>query len=361
MKPPKHSHASPKHIEYVFDEASGLYCRAKSTQQYVVVFASEAHASGLCAALPQPYVRVTSRAALIAETAKRTVAAAFVDVDLLYQIAGELANVPIVGIIDDLPSETLSKTLRSLDSFPWLSHVITSSMLATPMAPVHLHMLLDRFALGPAHDMLGAGGVGRVALLARASRREARFERMHEFFAKRGLSSRTIAAIGEVSEELVMNALYDAPVEAGFFDHAIPRTEDVDLPVDRACEISYGLEGDNVFVRLRDTFGALSRSRLIEVLNRCNKGAVALDESRGGAGLGLWRVFSTASTISITVIPGQLTDVLIGLSTKDGRLAKQLLAVHLFFVPIMDGAVTNLVSDDDRGLLDHSITFVGVS
>jgi hypothetical protein len=201
--------------------------------------------------------------------------------------------------------------------------------------------------------MLSAAGIGRVALLASSNRREARFERMTEFFGKHGLSPRTIGAIGEIAEELVMNALYDAPVEAGFFETAVPRTCDVDLPSERACEISYGIENGNVFVRVRDTFGALSRERLFDVLNRCKAKAVELDESRGGAGLGMWRVFSQASTLTITVIPGQVTDITIGIATKEGR--KQLLAIHLFF---LSNGTAEMIVPDDSDLIGQPVTLV---
>ncbi len=330
--------------------------------RYSVVFAGEAHAGLLRAALPRPYVCVTNRARFLAEIAKPG-AVAFVDSDLFHQVDGATGNVPVIGILDEGVTETLSKSISLLDDHPWLSHVLVASLLSAPFACAHIDMVLERLPYGNDQPMLGSKGIGRVALLARASRREARLERMREFFAKHGLSARTIETIADVSEELVTNALYDAPVEAGYFERAVPRTEDVDLPLDKACEISYGIEKHMVFVRLRDMFGALSRTRLLEVLNRCNSKAVTLDESRGGAGLGLWRVFSAASTIAITVTPGSRTDIVVGFATKDGRItSKQLLALDLFFVPkTSDSLLDSYVPDDDRDLIDNSITLVLVA
>ncbi len=324
---------------------------------YSVVFASEAHASLLLAALPQPSIRVHNRAAFVAETAKPG-AVAFVDCDLFHEIEYDIATVPVVGIVDDSQSETLRKAVRAFASYPWLSHVVVSTMLSSPLAQSHLARLLERLPSGPARSMLGVAGVGRVALLTQASRREARLDRMREFFAKHGLSERTISTIADVSEELVTNALYDAPVEAGFFKAAIPRTEDVALPAERACEISYGIDDGIVFVRLRDTFGALTRPRLLGVLTRCNTRSVKLDESRGGAGLGLWRVFSAASTLAITIDPGCSTDILIGIATKEGRLLKQLLAVDLYFVVKTTSSLVPFAPYDEAEMMDESVTLV---
>lgn len=308
----------------------------------------------MCAALPGS-VQVTSRAELISALASRPPVAAFVDFDLVPQIEGETSGVPIVGIIDD----TLSATVRSLTAFPWLSHLVTGAMLSTPFAHSHLAMLIERLQHGPEFHVIGDAGTGRVALLTSSVRRDDRFERMREFFATHGASAKAIAASSDVAEELVTNALYDAPLEAGYFTSAVPRTQDVTLPPEHACEISYGVENGSIFVRIRDPFGALTRNRLLGVLNRCNSTNVLLDESRGGAGLGLWRVFSAATAISITVIPGRLTDILVRIENKKGGAVKQTHAVHLFFPEPrdpLDGVFSRFAADHDSDLMDESFT-----
>jgi len=311
----------------------------------------------LRAVLPGPLTSLVNRDEL--KQAAGRCAVAFVEYEQLARVDGASLRIPIIAIVDSRPADTLGATIRALDEYPWLSHVISAGLLATPRAPAHLAAVIERFAGGPAEPLLGRAGVGRVALLATASRRTARFDRMRDFFARQALSERAIVTILEVAEELVMNALYDAPSEAGYFHRPRQRVEDVDLPHHLACEISYGIEDDIVFVRLRDPFGALPRARLVEVLVRCNSRSVALDESRGGAGLGLWRVFSTAAHVAITVIPGALTDVVIGIATRDGRAIpkQQLQSLHLFFAPRSEHYESlAIVADDDHGLLDQSIT-----
>jgi hypothetical protein len=321
-----------------------------------VVFAGEEHAALLCAALPEPYACVMDRRNFARLTAKRgRVAAAFVDLDLLGQIDGERSSVPIVGITD---ARTLPEAMRAFARFPWLSHLVSADLLASPQAATHLAQLLERMMFGVEQAVLGPSGIGRVAMLARASRRAARFDRIHEFFSKRQMSTRMLSTIDEIVEELVMNALYDAPFEAGYFSRAMPRTQDVELPPDRACEISYGIERDNVFVRVRDPFGALTRVRLLAVLDRCSSKAVSLDESRGGAGLGLWRVFASASSVAITVVPGRATDILVRIATKNGRFAGGLAATHLYLSE--ETSAESRAPDDDGDLFDHSVTLVGV-
>lgn len=321
---------------------------------YALVCARGPLAERLIASLPIPGTRVDPEA-LLQALSKRRPSIVFVELDLLPRLDRGVFTLPVVALVDG----TLPTAIDALARYPFLSHLVAEPLLAMPHAAAHLAQLLARMAHGPEHVMVADDAVGRTALLASSQRREARFERMREFFAQSGVSSRAIGVATDTAEELVTNALYDAPVEARYFAQAIPRTEPVELPPEHACEISYGLDGGHAFVRVRDPFGALSRERLLGVLQRCRAGNVSVDESRGGAGLGLWRVFSLASTIAITVISGRLTDVLARIDTSKHRGgARPTLAVHLFFPPRpnLDGIQGRFAADHDYDLLDESFT-----
>lgn len=322
-----------------------------------LIFARERDASLLREILADACICVEDRSSFLKETKQRRIACAFVDVDLLSQVEGETSSFPIIGVLDG----HLADTVAALELFPWLCHVVTRSLLTSALARAQVPLLVDRIKHGPTHPFLAPNAVGRVALLSSSSRRENRLERMREFFSQNGLSARTVLQVSDVAEELLTNALYDAPVDSGFYPGAVSRTQPVELQPQHACEISYGVEASGLFVRVRDPFGAFMRPRLIDVLNRCNvdDGGVTLDESRGGAGLGLWRVFSAASSLAITVIPGRLTDMLVRIETHKGRLAKQSIhAVHLFFpeMPSLDGTQGRFAADHDYDLMDDSFT-----
>jgi hypothetical protein len=72
-------------------------------------------------------------------------------------------------------------------------------------------------------------------------------------------------------------------------------------------------------------------------------------------------VFTTASSIAITVVPGGVTDILVGLRTHQGKLTKELIATHLFFAPPAPAPFAPVLPDDAGDYLDHSITLVGVN
>jgi hypothetical protein len=344
-------------IEYAYDDRSGLYRRTKTTQvtPFVVAFASNEVVARLREVLPCPCVVAMTSRELAAEAAKPG-ALVFIEWDALCHVDVQVTKVPIVAIMDE-SAEMLPRLVRSFDAYPWLAHCVSAAFLARPGTKAHLARLVERLVWGSNPGMLGEA---RVARLARASHRDSRFERIRVFFADRGVGGRVIDRISEVYEELVTNALYDAPLEAGYFKHSIARTSDVDLPAEHACEISYGIDQDTAYIRVRDTFGALTRKRMVEVLTRCNATGVEIDTSRGGAGLGLWRVFSAASSVVVTVDPGRLAEILVGIAIKDKRASRPA-AVDLFFAPTAAARVQQITAPDDTSLIDNSITLVRVA
>lgn len=237
---------------------------------------------------------------------------------------------PTIVICD----EPLQGAISWLPAHPWLAHVVSAGMLEHPLGAEHLRNVMGSLISSSRPrllDWLGDTMDGRRVRLASASRRVARLERMSDYFGQKGVSSRTIQQLRDVAEELLTNAFYDAPVAAGVVKQPISRTQDVALPDDSACDMVYGSRDDLAIVRVRDPFGALQRQRLVEVLVRCARTdmQVEVDESMGGAGLGLWRIFSAASFVAISVVNGRYTEFLVGIGKR--APGARPFAFHLFF------------------------------
>jgi len=165
---------------------------------------------------------------------------------------------------------------------------------------------------------------GRRARLMHANRRGQRIARMSDYVASMGASPDTLQRFRDASDELIMNAFYDAPVAAGAVDKPIPRTQDVSLPAETACDLAYGRHGDLTFVHVRDPFGSLSRTILVEALSRPDRADAA-----AGSGLGLRGVVRRASLVAISVVNNHYTEVLVGF--LDGvSTSSPPFALHLF-------------------------------
>jgi hypothetical protein len=127
-------------------------------------------------------------------------------------------------------------------------------------------------------------------------------------FAERRLKGKdaTRTAIEQSIDELLMNALYAAPVAADgsrvfagvtVKQRAAQRTG-------ASVTLTYGADAARFVVVVRDEFGSLDRQTVLRVLHKGLHAEDKVDAKAGGAGLGLFLVASTASTIYFDVTPG---------------------------------------------------------
>jgi hypothetical protein len=240
-----------------------------------------------------------------------------------------------------------------------LTSVISVGLVNHPMFDAHLkNVILTATGTRTPRllDWLGGDVVGRRVRLTHASRRAARIDRMATFFEQQNVGTRTLQDIRDTVEELVTNAFYDAPVAAGAVKGPVSRAQDVSLPDDSACDLAYGFHDDIAVVRVRDPFGALSRRRLIQVLTRCSQADVQIDETMGGAGLGMWRIFSRATFVAISVVKNRHTEILVGLAKKTTP-GQRPFAIHLFFREGKKKRFWQIFNDDTSAKpgINHSV------
>ncbi len=286
----------------------------------------------LSSAYASPTV-VTSIEALIEAVASDPTKVLFLDRGAVGEIASA-DGISIVNAVIAICDEPLQTAVLWLQPYPWISHVLSASMLEHPFVEEHLENVLRTLTSSSSPrllDWLGPSLTGRRIRLTHAHKRIARIERMSEFFDGKGVSSRSLQTLRDAAEELLTNAFYDAPVAAKVMKQPVSRSEDVQLPDDSACDLAYGCRDDIAIVRVRDPFGSLTRQRLVDVLTRCARTdmGVEVDESMGGAGLGMWRIFAGASFVGVSVVKDRYTEMLVGV-VKRAPGARPF-AFHLYF------------------------------
>lgn len=118
----------------------------------------------------------------------------------------------------------------------------------------------------------------------------------------------------QVAEEMLMNAIYDAPLDqAGksIYNH-LSRKEDVRLTPEQYSTFEYGSKKDIVAISVSDPFGGLTREMLIDYLDSCYNGTAGeLNEKmgKGGAGRGLHQIVENSDLTVFQVKKGQCTRV----------------------------------------------------
>lgn len=194
---------------------------------------------------------------------------------------------------------------------PRINHVITHAQLAIgvrttaqklltgdlfgiekylPVAtPVHYIRLRDFAGRGAAVDTIGAFVEGHRV------RRPVR------------------AAIAQVCEELLMNALYDAPIDrAGraLFAEVEPAAR-VAIPSPSPVSVRYAITETQVTLAVRDRFGRLAKRTMVETIAKCvSASSPQIDRKTYGAGLGLYFVANAACVYVVNVAHGVATEVI---------------------------------------------------
>ena len=283
----------------------------------------------------------------------------FVDGQALAALArsGIQLSIPTVAILE----EDRRNAVAALHHYPFLCHVIGASLLELDLGAEHVTNVMKTLGVPKPRllDWIDTTVRGRRVRLTSSSARVDRLDRMTEYLQSAGVGERSIEYLRDCAEELLTNAFYDAPVAAGAVAKPISRTQEVLLPEDRACDIAYGCRDDLAMVRVRDPFGSLTRRRMIEVLTRCasTEMDVSVDESMGGAGLGLWRIVSVASFVAISVLKGQHTEFLVGIATKRSTGARPF-ALHMFFKEAEKRRFWRFLDEDSAPSLNKSVTIL---
>jgi len=118
-------------------------------------------------------------------------------------------------------------------------------------------------------------------------------------------------AIGAVCEELLMNALYDAPVDADgrpmFAD--IDPHDRIETRSPRPVSIRYAATDQLFAVAVRDRFGRLAKNTILSYIEKCIHSPNQIDRKTYGAGLGLYLVANAAASYTVNVAYGIATEV----------------------------------------------------
>jgi CheY-like chemotaxis protein len=136
-----------------------------------------------------------------------------------------------------------------------------------------------------------------------------------ELAREMGCRRQVVARVETVTDELLMNALYDAPASRYggrplFQGKGRPGAGPV---TDEVADLRFGCDGRYFAVSVRDAFGELRKSNILDHLERARdeKGLPRLGgEEGGGGGLGLYFILNSVSRFIANIQPGEATEVI---------------------------------------------------
>jgi hypothetical protein len=158
-------------------------------------------------------------------------------------------------------------------------------------------------------------------------------------FAEQAKMRRQVrSAIGQVVEELLMNALYDAPVDEDgkqVFAEVDPHDR-TKTRSPRPVSVRYAATDSQFAIAVRDRFGRLAKNTILSYIDKCLTSPVQIDRKAYGAGLGLYLVANAAASYLVNVAYGIATEVI---CTFDRGAKAPLRLVGMFVHP---GGADNL-------------------
>jgi hypothetical protein len=132
-------------------------------------------------------------------------------------------------------------------------------------------------------------------------------DRVAEAVRARGQSARVASMAMLVADELISNAVHNAPVAA---DGSRPRKDlprDIDIPLEGrdTVRLRWGCDARYVAIEVTDQFGSLDRDTIL--------GALAKQDVRdtgGGAGMGIALAYRSCDHLVFNLAPGTRTEII---------------------------------------------------
>lgn len=262
--------------------------------------------------------------------------------DILY-ITHEL--IELVSLAHSLSPKTRSVLVTSappteylplLRQYPYLSNIVSRSgenrsfEIKNILTTISKLITQDLFGL---EKYLNWGVEVQQRPILHSGHRVRLTEDMITYFSQLGIRRSIWSKMAMISEELLMNAIYDAPVDAkgkSLYNH-LSRTVEIELNPNEQGLLRYACDGMSVAVSVEDPFGALSRDTLINYLESCYQGqAGTLNAKKGGAGRGLFQIIETADLMIVNVKPGIKTEVIVILNIDHHRDVDKATSLHYF-------------------------------
>ncbi|HSD90560.1 MAG TPA: PEGA domain-containing protein [Kofleriaceae bacterium] len=214
-------------------------------------------------------------------------------------------------VIAVLPRSNLPAVVDIMQS----SDRIAGMMVAEDFDSRQLSAMATRVLVGDIfglEKMMNWGTLVHSQLVGDYQEKSLCISQISEFAELMGVRRKYREAIEQCIDEMLMNALYDAPVdEQGkpIFSE-IPTKTRISLRVEQKVVVQYACDGHQFAVSVRDAFGTLERNTVLKYLYKCLHAEQQIDRKAGGAGLGLYLMVNSATTVYFNVLPGVATEAL---------------------------------------------------
>ncbi len=171
--------------------------------------------------------------------------------------------------------------------------------------------------------------------VTKSTEREALNQTMRDHFSKLGVRNSILDNVAIVAEELLMNAIYDAPTDISGrpLYNKLPRTTPVELKAGEQGRFRMATDGTLLGISVEDPFGALTGKVILNYLDSCYGGrAGEMQEGKGGAGRGIHQIVENSDFVVFNVQPRRRTEAMAFFDVVPGSKEQKLPLLHYFCV-----------------------------
>jgi hypothetical protein len=217
---------------------------------------------------------------------------------------------------------------------PW-SRALLAAVVAHPKVLAICPRGMEGHSLEVAHrgPRFGAACPPLVPVLSReigaSVERDALLQAVEQFLRDQGLRPRLVDHARDALEELITNAIYDAPTD----EHGrrlyveTDRRSAIFLPEAARPRLDLAVDGPRVMAAMTDPHGSLDLQTARRFLAMGLRGE--LSDKPGGAGLGFARVLGLVHHLSVQIEPRVRTEIAFVLDTSASPRAQKLTSVLL--------------------------------
>lgn len=172
--------------------------------------------------------------------------------------------------------------------------------------------ILRRDCFGLDKYMAGFGIELSHQVIVRAQERDLVIERLTAVVRALGGGRRLVDSVALVADELITNAVYNAPrTPDGQPRYASrSRRDKVTLEPTEYVRLDYGSDGRAFGIAVTDNFGGLTPETIRAGIARCFTEADQIEQKQGGAGLGIYTALGSVNQLVVNVEEGIKTEVI---------------------------------------------------
>ena len=159
-----------------------------------------------------------------------------------------------------------------------------------------------------------AGVPIRKITLTESRHRTATIEALQNLYAKKGLPPGIVSNMAQAIDELLMNAIFDAPVDEHGFNYrkTVDRSSPLRLGTREAVTLELAEAPDHIIVSVADNFGSLDKETVMGFIRKDYASENYRSKANTvGAGLGVYGMTQSGQSLLFMSKPKERTEVLL--------------------------------------------------